>query len=306
MLFSNGNLDNFSLVENLLLQMSLNILKDNTFDFIISDWNNQEDVDSLGFFTHKNRINLQDKFNERLVLFTRFSFLSGDYEISSFIDEDILDSIIRLPYSLESGRDGVIVLNKNKNDGRKNKFLLIDEYDKNMVYESKSPPRKVIKTTLKHYNNFNNYKNGKIFQNSQTNPRFSFQGLMYDKTVESIETDVPMLRLIELMDENLESENNLYIPYNMNPNKIAYFDIPENHHRTDVLRIILKSNILNDYLYYYLNSNKGINDIAYLTLDFSDIWSIFYLWVPVPPIDEQKRIVDAARKMEGFFNAMDI
>ena len=31
------------------------------------------------------------------------------------------------------------------------------------IYESKSPPRKVIKTILKHYNNFNNYKNGKVY-----------------------------------------------------------------------------------------------------------------------------------------------
>lgn len=174
------------------------------------------------------------------------------------------------------------------------------------IYESKSPPRKVIKTILKHYNNFNNYKNGKVFQNSQTDPKFSFQGLMYDNAVENIGTSVPMLRLIELMDENLESENDLFIPYNMNLNKIAYFDILDNLHRTDVLRIILNSNVLNDYLYYYLNSNKCIHDISYLTLDFRDLWSIFYLWVPVPPIDEQKRIVDAARKMEGFFNAIDI
>lgn len=151
------------------------------------------------------------------------------------------------------------------------------------IYESKSPPRKVIKTILKHYNNFNNYKNGKVFQNSQTDPKFSFQGLMYDNAVENIGTSVPMLRLIELMDENLESENDLFIPYTMNLNKIAYFDILDNLHRTDVLRIILNSNVLNDYLYYYLNSNKCIHDISYLTLDFRDLWSIFYLWVPVPP-----------------------
>ena len=307
MLFSNQNLDNFSLVDNLLLQMSLKILKDNTFDFIISDWNNQEDVDDLGFFTHENRINLFNKFNEKFVLFTSFSFLSSNYEIASYIQKDILDSIIHLPYSIESGRDGIIILNKNKNNNRKNKFLLIDEYDKNMIYESNVPPRKVIKNILKHYTNFNNYENGKVFQNSQSDPRFSFQGLMYDKTVESIETDVQMLRLIEIMDENLESENNLYIPYNMkNFDKIAYFDIPDNRSRADVLRIILDYRVLNDYLYYYLNSNKGINDVLYLTHNFKNIYSIFYLWVPVPSIDEQKSIVETARKMEGFFNAMDI
>ena len=307
MLFSNQSLDNFSLVDNLLLEMSLKILKENTFDFIISDWNNQEDVNYLGFFTHKNRINLRNKFNEKLVLFTSFSFLTGDSEISNFIEDDILDSIIRLPCSLESGKDGIIILNKNKTPNRKNKFLLIDEYDKNMIYESDVPPKKVIKNILKHYNNFKNYKKGKVFKNSETDPRFSFQGLMYDKTVDSIETDVPLLRFIELIDEDSENKNVLYIPSKLkNFDKIAYFDIPGNNYINDVIPIRLDSIILNEYLYYYLNSNKGKNDISYLTLNFTDIYSIFYLYIPVPPIDEQKRIVDAARKMESFFNAMDI
>ena len=306
MLFSNQNLDNFSLVDNLLLEMSLKILKENTFDFIISDWNNQEDVDDLGFFTHENRINLYNKFNERLVLFTSFSFLSSDYEISSFIKDDILDSIIHLPYSIESGKDGIIILNKNKNKDRKGKFLLIDEYDKNMIYESKNPPKKVIKNILKHYTAFKNYKNGEIFSNSIGESSFSFQGLMYDRNRNSIETNVSIHNLFYLIEEN-GADNELYFPKNMkNFDKIAYFNVPDKSYLTDFIRVPFKSCIRNDYLYYYLNSNKGRNDITYLTLNFNDFNSIVYLHVPVPSIDEQKKIVDAARKMEGFFNAMDI
>lgn len=309
MLFSNQNLENFLLVDNLLLEMSLNMLKENTFDFIVTNWDNQEEVDNLGFFTHKNRINLRDKFNEKLLLCTSFPFLNNGYEISSFIKEDILDSIIHLSYPINSGKDGILILNKNKHINRKEKFLLIDEYDKNMIYKFEVPPKKVLKNILTYYTNFKKYKNGKIFKNSKTDPKFSFQGLMYDESIESMENNVPIKRFIDLIDENLESTNDLYIKYpikNKNFDKIAYFDIPNGAFRPDVLRIILKPIVLNEYLYYYLNSNKSRNDASYLTLNFTDIDSIFYLYIPVPSIDEQKRIVDAARKMEGFFNAMDI
>ena len=313
MLFDYQNLNNFSLVEEEHFQSSLKVVKDNTFDFMISNFENQ-DLCFKSFYTDPEIPDIFEKFNEKLLLVSSFKNLSIEPDVNNFLEEDFVESIIHLPISLDSGIDCILILNKHKDNKRKNKLLLIDEFDKNNIYESHEIPEKVIRNILNYYPKFKNYKNGKIFSISQIKNNlnffnrifFKFQGLMYDKNRESIKTDAPIYNFFNLIDIKRLKEDSfdLFIPYDIVSDKIAYYDAPEG---IDMgYEITLKPIILKEYLYYYLNSNKGRDDLSYLTLGFRDMSAIYYLPIPVPSIDEQKNIVDAARKMEGFFNAMGI
>ena len=307
MLFTNQNLNNFSLVEGMVLQQSLKTYKNNTFDFIISNFKNPDDFLSFKSNLWENIPSFEKKFNDKVVILTSFYNLNSRYDITSNIKEDIFDSLIHLPFSIESNSDGILILNKNKTEKRKDKFLLIDEYNQNLIYELNELPKKVMKNILNYYFKFRNYKNGKVFHNSKAGLSFNFQGLMYDKNVEVIETDLPIYNFIHIAEEGSSKDSYLYIPKKLKDfDKIAYFEIPSDINPDKFLRVSLKPCVLKDYLYYYLNSNKARNDISYLTLNFRDFNSLFYLNIPVPSIDEQEKIVSAARKMESFFNAMDI
>ncbi len=317
MLFNYQDLDNFALVDQVHLQGSLKIVKENTFDFMISNFEYQKHVDLRNFLVVSVIPSIFDKFDEKLLIVSSFSNFNQGIEIDKFIEKDLVESIIHLPTLSEINNDGILILNRNKDKKRKNKVLLIDEFDKNNTYDPSNVPKKVIKNIFNYYPKFKNYKNGKIFSISQiknilnfNRVNFNFQGLMYDKNREIIKTDSPIYILFDLLDHermnpfNDDYDYDLIISDNMHSDKIAYYECFDGIE--DGFDILLKPIILKEYLYYYLNSNKGKSDVSYLTLNFSDMGSIYFLPIPVPSIEEQKKIVDAARKMDGFFNAMDI
>ena len=304
MLFMNQKLENFLLVENFNTEHSLKLFRNASFDFVISDLGRQENINFSAFdiLLFKGGFSQTNLFNEKSVINTSFLHLSSMMGIGANIEW--VDSLIHLPLSSESNRDGILILNRQKDKKRKKHVLLIDEFDKNIVYEAYNLPKKIIKNILISYGRFKNYKNGKIFPQSEAK-NFNFQSLMYEKNVDYIDTDVPIVKLNELCVES-NSLHDLIICTDLknSADKIAYFNIPDD--TSSYIEISLKPTILKEYLYYYLNSNKSINDLSYLTMDFKDMNGIYFLPVPVPSIDEQTKIVDAARKMEGFFNAMDI
>lgn len=133
------------------------------FDFIIADLNNYDDFklfqfDLLREFTYKveNKTKFVLKFNSNLLnnLFPALDCL---------VNNDYLEALILLPYYKEKSSDVILVINTDKEEISKDKFLLIDEFN-NKTNISKDI--ELQKRILNSYTNFEEYSNSKIILNS--------------------------------------------------------------------------------------------------------------------------------------------
>ena len=311
MVFNNQNPVNFKFNE----RVDINIIKDynKKFDFIISDFGALEQAEAGKYSLDLETLN--SFINNKLVVTTSFNVIRDSSNfIKSWVDADVLDSIIRVPVSSKFKRDCVLVLNHNKIQERKNKFLLMDEYDKSLDYSQNLIPKKLPNKILKRYNKFEDYNNGKIVSVDDVGNIFSFQHLISFNEEDKLNEDIDLEYLVNLVDlnegkfEDLKSNDLLINPYRNSINdKVIYY--PQNC--PDISYFIgcnINSNdILSDYLYYYLNSNKGLRDINYFINSDYDFQKedFYYLPIPVPKIEAQKKIIETAKKMEMFFKDME-
>jgi len=64
--------------------------------------------------------------------------------------------------------------------------------------------------------------------------------------------------------------------------------------------------VLKEFLYYYLNSDRGLSSLNYFKRTGNFENDLKYLRIPIPDIKTQKDIVDTARRMDVFFSNMEI
>lgn len=315
MLFLNQDLNNFSYSNDFNSQFKSDLFINNMFDFIISDFGH------IDYFLNESSFNfvfsmeeLCKKFKIKSVIiysFSLFNIILNSW--TSYDQMKYFDSLIRIPISSKFGRDGILVLNKVKSKKLENKFLLIDESVNRLDFNLNNLPKSIMKNILKCYLNFKEYDNGKIFDLYDIVVFFNFKILMYDVNKNEVEFNVPVYPLGLIVYFGSFSINynhhDLIIPsksYNLEKN--VYFEIDKDTYKNHVSFNVNSDIVLKDYLYYYLNSNKGTSDILYFIKDVEWITDndLFHIPIPVPSIEEQVEIVNAARKMESFFNAMDI
>ena len=162
-----------------------------------------------------------------------------------------------------------------------------------------------------------NYPNAWIdYENIKIGYEVNFSHLNYDEKLFFDDVEYPIYKLDNLikLTYKITNENDLYIKTIISPNtkKIAYYPhelSDEKLNRTNLyIGCELRNNqILKEYLFYYLNSNKGLDHLNYFqrTLNLNKN-ALAQLPIPVPDINTQNKIVETYRLMESFFNEMDI
>ena len=200
--------DLFNYAPDNLMELSLN-----EYDLIISDlsFESSDDVFSLlkeFSYEVENDSKLLFKFNSSILK-------DLTLEIDFLIYNDYLESIILLPPTYnDSVSDCIFILNTNKPSNRRNKFLLIDEFD-NKTNIAKD--QHLMDNILYSYLNFEEYDNSKIINNSDAfidDINFSDIYLNLDKDYEKIDIDY---------DDFAMMDNSLTNTFELSIQKSNYF-----------------------------------------------------------------------------------
>ncbi len=211
--------DNFNYTPDDLIDLPLN-----AYDLIISDlsFESADDVFQLlkeFCYEVENDSKLVFKFNSSIL---KELFL----EIDCLIFNDYLESIILLPPIYNNVlSDCILILNTNKPNYRKNKFLLIDEFE-NKTNISKD--YHLMNEIVSSYLNFKEYDNSKIINNSDAfidKINFSEVYINLDKNYERIDVDY---NDFEKMEDSFNETYNLSIKkmnyfYDVINNKLGYY-----------------------------------------------------------------------------------
>lgn len=164
-----------------------------------------------------------------------------------------------------------------------------------------------IKNEILKYNPNNNvnYKKNKIGY------EINFRRLMFDEKtyLGDIEYPIAHLENIAYLERiNKKNTNNYDLVIKYTQEKSVYYphELSLTNLKQSPLFIgckIKTNNILKDYLYYYLNSNKGLKHTPYfftgLVMNLSDLKCFS---IPLPDIKTQQKIVETCRVMEEFSN----
>lgn len=209
----------------------------------------------------------------------------------------------------------------------KNIIIKLSEHDKNAKYVLNSDGsiksdyylRETKKIPLKQ--NIEDYFNEKIkniypdawinYNKIKTGYEINFTHLNYDENLFFEDIDYPIVYLDDLIEfrrnhtYKLSDLIFLRVPSISKAKKIVLYpqELSENLSKIPHSLIVCKiksKKILKEYLYYYLNSNKGLEHYLSFQRNLSR------LPIPLPDINTQKKIVETYRLIEGFFKDMDI
>lgn len=140
----------------------------------------------------------------------------------------------------------------------------------------------------------------------------NFKRLMFDEKIYLGNVKYPVLHLENiayLKSVNSKNLNKFDIIIEYHNEKIAFYphEISSKYFNNKFGCEIKTDKILKDYLYYYLNSNKGLKHVSYFYKNIRiGIDDLKYLPIPIPDIETQKRIIETCRLMDNFFNEMNI
>ena len=254
------------------------------------------------------------------------------------LNNDNLDCVFLL-----KDHDPMVILNSNKPDERKNKFLIYDGLENNHA-------DKELDLIVDSYKLFKEGKYSKLFlnetiDNSSFKNHFNLSNLMYDKfrkshninydkntlkkSFDNEDIDVCLGDIADLKAINIDCELDNGILFVKDKLKLSNsllmipdFDLnwvytnerikstnKDSKNNTEALVCDLNSdNVLKEYLFYYLNSDRGISSLNYFkrTKIRNYQEDLKYLRIPIPDIKTQEEIVDTARQMDVFFNDIEI
>ena len=141
------------------------------------------------------------------------------------------------------------------------------------------------------------------------------ENLLYKNDKRLIDGEVLFKRINEIsnLDYIYSKSNNDSILINSCKHcndKLIYYNYDLNDLGNEVFIEItnIDESILKDYLYEYLSSANGMEDILYYAKGNEKILieDIKHLKIPIPPINDQKEIVNVARESREFFKTVDL
>ncbi len=162
----------------------------------------------------------------------------------------------------------------------------------------------------------NSFEDARTLFPNDFKENFNFHNLMYEKNKGLNNFDVDVEYLGDLVDLNPfavknDSDTLLFFKSKRQPysNRIKYNNEIENYSRGDFIECKVKSDkILIEYLYYFLNSNKGTDEFHYFSRGDELLFTehLKYIRIPVPNIETQKEIINAVKKSNEFFDSVEL
>ena len=302
----------------------------------IKNPNNLKAIISLPI--HKNNSNLiliiidRDETSDKFILIDESdSVMHENIKNWSFISEELVEKIINSYNNFTDYENAVIA---QINDIFPN---LITDFD-SMVFQDDFTPIKRRVISNKVADEILNSKSSigheitkssiKSFKSANINPKTLFNNMMYGKKRQDIENllykdhkkliggEIEFLTLgelailYEITDKN-DKDTLLISTCKTCNSKIVHYnrDIDDFKKNEVYIEInITSENLLLDYLYVYLNSTNGLDEIFYFSKgnEFIRSENIQHVRIPLPSIKVQKEIIKAVHESNEFFKSVDL
>lgn len=255
---------------------------------------------------------LINKYDEFLII-DESRFLNGFKNVKdwTFLSNELVDKIIPV-YSDFKKSDNAILIKKH-------------------VKTKRAPKKRVGSSNFKNNNhNFNNVS-GKDYKSIMKNKYIAnknetINNQMYDKNMPQIENmlskkgrsvindDVKFLNLnqlanLKLYEKDSEKDSLLISTCGQSFTKPVFYSKEVIGDCRDFIEVdIYSDKVISDYIYAYLNSNKGRAEIDYFSNGnlFITPENMEGIRIPVPSIKSQKEIVKAVNESNEFFKSIKI
>ena len=152
---------------------------------------------------------------------------------------------------------------------------------------------------------------------------FNFNNMFYSKKRININSPVPYEYLGNLMSlddrydmgeiifDKEDTELFLIPGYKkQHKEKVMFFnsELDDNSSLGHILARVTSDKVLDEYIYYYINSIKGQEDVRFITRGQNILRAddLSFIRIPVPDIETQKEIVNAVKKSNEFFDSVDM
>ena len=156
-----------------------------------------------------------------------------------------------------------------------------------------------------------NYINEMMYDKKRQN----IENILYKNNKRLIDEDVEFKRLGEIADlRNIEEKNYknsiLIATCKDCSSKLVYYNNDVSQFNDEIYVEIdnICKEVSKEYLYEYLNSSNGMDELLYFSKGFNYIRAdnIKSVKVPIPPLHIQKEIVDASRESREFFKTVNL
>ena len=270
---------------------------------IVNAYNNYSDDDNAVL------VNLDDifidpsqkKFHDEL-LSIKSQQIETPVRKNRVIGRDVKDELLSLQFDSSSPRKNRVIKN-DVADG-----LLSLKQEQSMRDEiSKSD----VKSYETHQNTTLPFLNEAMYYKRRQNPK----NLLYKNEKPLFDVDVPFRKLGKICDlENIYVKNDkdsiLVATCKSCKSKLVYYNrnIADFEGEVYIELTNIHESVSADYLYEYLNSSNGFDELLYFSKGNTHITpeDIKHVKIPIPPLEIQKEIVKVSRESREFFKTVEL
>ena len=272
-------------------------------------------------------IDINKTSNRLLLIDESDSVMHEDINNWSFISKELITNIISSYNEFKEYENAVIASIDSIIPNLKDKFVFDNNTDEPIksrvisnevvdeIFNSKSNVmQQITKSDIKAFESSNiSYKT--LFNNLiYGKKRQNMENLLY-KNHEKLIDEVQFLTLgdiallYEITDKNDKDTLLISTCKTCNYKLVHYNDDIDNFNKEIYIEInIISKDILKEYLYVYLNSKNGLDDIFYFSRgnEYIRAENIQHVRIPLPPINEQKEIINAVHESNEFFKSVEL
>ena len=328
---------------NLSIVLSTSLFNENPHIISkIKDENNLKAVISLPVYNNEDNLLIlmfdSDKtLNQFIYIDKSDSLIHKEVKNWKYINDELISEISNSYSDFVENEFSVIldvsdIIQKNKDDYlnevsldfdidtscRKEKVMLdFDEASKLNYADACSDASSFKKPSVQSFKNKSRSDNKfSIFNDAMYyKKRQDPENLLYKNDKRLIKGDVLFKRIsdisnLEYIYSKSDMDSILISSCKQCMDKLIYYnyDINDLGDETFIEITNIDEKVLKDYLYEYLSSANGMGDILYYAKGNEKILieDIKHLKIPIPPIDDQKEIVNVARESREFFKTVEL
>lgn len=319
--YLNDNIHNFSINNYLKAIISLPIYhEDDNLVMLSFDSDKSSDecliIDESDSLIHKDTIDWSFIKNE---LIEKISKSYNNFEENdSSTKVNILEFSSKSNKIKSSGNDELLSLKKDSSDGIKKRRVISDSIMDDMLeLKEKSIRAEISKHSVKSisespslFSDFS-FLSDVMYSKKRQDP----ENLLYKENERLIDGEVIFRKLGKVADlKTINFKNNndsiLIATCKSCTTKLINYNHDISDFRGEIFIEIdnIHENILKEYLYEYLSSDNGLDEIKYFSKGNYYITpeNIKQVKIPIPPLNVQKEIVKVARESREFFKTVDL
>lgn len=248
---------------------------------------------------------------DEYIIIDESRFLEGFKKVKdwSFLSNELVDKIVPVYFDFKISENAILI-KKDMEIKRNGKKRMASSERNSHNIQSVSGQNLAAIRNNRYITNENKTINNQMYDKNMP----QIENMLSKKGRNVIDDDVEFLTLYQLANlslyNNVPKENSILISTCGNSlTKSVFYPNELINDCRDFIEIEIRSDkIIKEYLYSYLNSNKGLSEIEYFSNCnlFITPENMEGIRVPVPSINSQKEIVNAVDESNEFFRSIKI